>query len=171
MKKFITALCLFLLLPVVVAVAGCNNLSEGDGWVEVQSITYTTENGTTTLTSKCFYDIKVDAVNQSEYDNVTNEEKNDNQFIYYCWCDNSLGTDIDSDRKNFTTKINSFVGKTYYKFYEEETEFPYDRLTLNSYTIKYVKVKVISDKVIEIDYDNEIKQISTLSYEITYFVN
>ena len=170
-KKLFSVLVLCIGCVILAASAGCNTLSEGDGWTEVQSITYTTENGTTTLTSKCFYDIKVDAINQSEYDNAPNEEKNENQFIYCCWCDNSLGTVIDSDRKNFTTKINSFVGKTYYKFYEKETEYPYDRLTLNNYTIKYVKVKAISDKVIEIDYDNEIKQISTLSYEITYFTN
>ncbi len=160
MKKLFATLSLLFLLPVIVCAAGCNS-----GWTEVQSITYTTEEGTTTLTSECVWDIDTSVVEQSDYDNATSEQKNENYFILELLYDAKYET-IDIDRNQFIAKADSNIEKSYYHF-----DHDYYKFTLKRYTLKYVKVKVISDIVIEIDYDNEIKQISTLSYEITYFKN
>lgn len=159
MKRLLATLSLLFLLPIVVAVAGCNNLSEGDGWKEVQSITYTTENGTTTLTSECEWDIESESISEEEYNNATEE------FISIYTFSNHIG----KDRKSFKLKADSFIGNTYRLVSRSVGD--YSKITINGYTLSYVKVKVISDKVIEIDFKNEVKQISTTSYEITYFEN
>lgn len=160
MKKLFATISIFLLLPIVAAVAGCNTLSEGDGWTEVQSITYTTDKGTTTLTSVCEWDIESESISKEEYNNAPEELKRDiDTFSYY----------IGKDKKSFKSAADSFIGNTYYcapRFVGD-----YNKITINSYTLNYVKVKIISDKVVEIDFKGEVKQISTTSYEITYFEN
>lgn len=162
-KKLFSVVALCISCVILAASVGCNTLSEGDGWTEVQSITYTTESGTTTLTSECEWNTNSIIIDKSEYDSIPDEEKNSDSvdFPYY----------ISVDRKDFVSKANEITDKIYY----------YTGLDINDqivyvksnprYTIKYVKVKVISDKVVEIDFKNEVKQISTLSYEITYFEN
>ena len=166
MKRLLATICVLLLLPIVVAVAGCNNQNEGNGWVEVQSITYTTENGTTTLTSECEWDCERVEIEKSEYDSAPQTQKWIGFYLY--------GT-INSDRAEFILESNGKVGNTYYYTMNSPDAdiqpWPYYKLIVKNYTLNYVKVKLVSDKVVEIDFNNEFKQVSTLTYEITYFKN
>ncbi|MDE6690988.1 MAG: hypothetical protein K2K04_03375 [Clostridia bacterium] len=169
MKKFITALCMFLLLPIVVAVAGCNNLSEGDDWKEVQSITYTTDKDTTTLTSECVWEYERVEIEKSEYDSAPDNQKRFGSGIFST-------SSLDIDRKTFIKSTNGMVGKTYYYSYhtgdyDHPTSFFCYKVTVNSYTLSYVKIKFVSDSVLEIDFKGEQKRVNTLSYDVTYFKN
>lgn len=171
MKRFVTSLCLLFLFPVICVAAGCNQSK----WVEVQSITYTTNEGKKSLASDYTVSIDTCEVTKNEYDSSTSEQKNENHFIYDLWYNSWRNNSIESDRKNFQEKVDSFVGKTYYlpmQSYENENQtFSYYKYTFNSYKFNYIKVKFISDSVLEIDFKGEQKRVNTQSYDITYFKN
>lgn len=161
-KKLFSVLVLCICCAVLATVAGCNTLSEGDGWVEVQSITYTTEKGSTTLTSQCEWSYDSVEIEKAEYDSAPIESK--------AFSPSMLREKIDADRKSFKSSADNKIGSIYFlrNFFSEPE---YEKITLTRYTLNYVKVKVISDKVVEIDYNKEVKEVSTISYEITYFEN
>ncbi len=165
MKKFITALCLFFLLPIICVVSGCNTLNNNNGWTEVQSITYTTENGSTTLTSECVWDYERVEIEKSEYDSAPDDQK-----VYIL----SLQKEINIDRNEFIRNANEKVEKTYYSSLNNpgsDIQYPYYKTTVNSYTLNYVKVKFVSDSVLEINFKGEQKRVNTLTYDVTYFKN
>ncbi len=162
-KKLFSIIALCIGCVILAASVGCNNLSEGDGWVEVQSITYTTGDGTTTLTSECVWDTTSVDISKSEYDNALDGFKPDVYEIP------PSVLDIELDRIAFKTKVNHYIGNSYY-YYNPYT-FEYKKTTYTCYILNYVKIKTLSDKVIEIAFKDEVKQVSTISYEITYFIN
>ncbi len=162
MKKLFATICIFLLLPIVIAVTGCNTLNNGDDWKEVQSITYTTDKSTTTLTSECIWECERIEIEKSEYDNAPVESK--------AFSPSMLREKMNSDRKSFKSSADNKIGSiNYLRNFFSEPE--YEKITLTQYSLNYVKVKVISDKVVKIDFNNEVKEVSTISYEITYFEN
>ncbi|MDE7453315.1 MAG: hypothetical protein K2N22_02790, partial [Clostridia bacterium] len=71
MKKLVISLTLVLLTLFCVSTVGCKK----DEWQEVQSITYTTDSGSTTLTSKYHWEITSETIDESEYNNAPWELK------------------------------------------------------------------------------------------------
>lgn len=176
MKKLMTliltvALCACLSIPF----AGCDS-----GWVEVQSITYTTRSGETkTITSKCYWEITSEIITKAEYDNAPIEIKG--EFFYLV----NDGEEIPQDRKAFKTYINSLKGTYFYncQYIYEYPGFPdgnkvytYYKQAIKSYELKYVNVKISDNDSIEIKYDNITQTIAptyvndaSSFYQITYF--
>ena len=62
MKKIFAFISSFLIVCLL-AFSGCS-----DDWTEVQSITYYTDSVAHTYTSKIFYDVTVQDIEQSDYD-------------------------------------------------------------------------------------------------------
>lgn len=187
-KKLFSVLVLCIGCVILAASAGCNTLPEGDGWTEVQSITYTTENGTTTLTSSYRFNVTTENIEQVEYDSAPDEYKHKTEYAdyYSIWLEEnsiiSKGSLIDeADSKVGNTHYYCLYHINYDKLDENNPNNfnpadyieidGYKKIVIDSYSLNYVKVKIISDKVIEIDFKDKVKQVSTISYEITYFEN
>ena len=165
MKKLFACIFVFLLLPIIVVV-GCNTTSD-DGWVELYSITYTTDNSNTTITSECEWDRDREEIDKTEFDSAPQTQK---------WSGYALSEAINIDREDFITKANEKVGNTYYySFHIGDLNNPisifYYKVTVNNYNLNYVKVKFVSDSVLEINFKGEQKRVNTLTYDVTYFKN
>ena len=165
MKKFKK----LLLTVILLAVCACCTIpftACGGGWQEVQSITYKTEEGSKTFTSKFYWDVTVEIIEQTDYDSAPEELKSYSNSSYGFPPERT----IDTDRNEFLEIANNAIGKTYYySFYTGP--YKYLKITYNSYTLNYVKVKFNGNNSIEINYDGETTKVLPISYEITYFEN
>lgn len=174
MKKLLIAfLAMCISAFCIIPFAGCDS-----GWVEVQSITYTTMDGEeTTYTSMCIWDIADEIVSKAEYENAPNDHKGE----FFNFSNKEI---IDVNRQEFIVNANKKIGETYYSyqyFYpdwnnEGNKVSAYVKGTYTNYTLEYVKVKFVENDHIEIDYEGEIIELSPLylndqllPYTITYF--
>lgn len=171
MKKFISSLCLAILFAMVFVSVGCDS-SE---WKEVQSITYTTESGSTALYSKLCWDLTIEEIEKSEYDEAPKEYKPDDESIpyEYIWQSKEMNIGIDN-RNELIAEAETKVGNTYYGYYYINYGQPpvyYQKVTFISYNIHYVKIRFLKDNSMEINYNDKVIKILPLSYEVTYFTN
>ena len=82
MKKFFSVLMAAVLLMLPVSLSACSG-----GWQEVQSITYTTDTGSKTLTSKYEWNLIRDDISKEEYDKKVKEiednaKKENEEYVY-----------------------------------------------------------------------------------------
>lgn len=165
MKKLLIAfLAMCISAFCIIPFAGCNS-----GWVEVRHITYTTEEGNYEFVSTCTWDITRDGyIGYPEYLNIPEELQITNKYL------SPTATEIQQPmsiyKNKFIADADGKVGKTFYywSFTLHET---FEKIIHNSYTLKYVKVRFMPDKTIEIDYDNNIISVNPITYEIMYFEN
>lgn len=165
MKKLFSILCAFLISSVVFF-AGCS-----DKWTEVQSITYHTDSGSKTYTSTIYR-------NATDKESVTEEEFNNappeytESVIGYGW-DPSLVIPI--NRTETLKKVKNTVGKTIYvAAYSYDGQMRrFDKVEVESYELRYVKIRFIENDNLEINYydeaENRTVKVKPASYEITYF--
>lgn len=170
MKKLITliltvALCACLSIPF----AGCETYNSDDEWIEVQSITYTTEDGTKTLTSTYQLNISKESIEQAEFDSAPTENKL--TIPEGSWGPTSTKGEITSNRTEFKANFDKRLGIPEYYCLKEVDTSSYLKLTLNSYKLIYVKVMLLEDNAIEIKYEDKHIKILPSSYEIKYFEN
>ena len=158
-KLFLTIVLLAVCACFTIPFTGCDTLSDND-WQEVQSITYTTDSGSKTLTSRYEWKYSSEKITGEEYENAPYSLKIGEYDSFFS------GT-ISIDRTQFYDRVNSDINKTYYRCYLFEDE----KITLTSYTLKYVKIKLLSNNRVEIDYNGQITKVLPTSYEITYFEN
>lgn len=172
MKKFIAGLFALVLAALPFTATGCNTLSNDD-WKEVQSVTYTIGTESTTLKSKLYWNFVSSEIEKTEYDNAPESQKLSYSMYSYMLFEEVTGLNVSINRKQFISDANNKVGSTYFTFIEGEyeTENSYHKATYSSYTIEYVKVKILSDTTIDIKYgdSDSIIKINTNTYEITYF--
>lgn len=177
MKKF--------LLPLLAAVffilcfTGCNNSaknSDNDGWIEVQSISYSTQDGGDTLTSNYVWDYTEEEITQEEFCNALNISPENILEIEpgFRFPDINGTIPIDqSARKNLLNSLKNLKGTVAYSYIysvnSQGTIFAFYKRLYSNYTLSYVKIRLFDDNSIEIKYqDNTIKVLPT-SYKITYF--
>ena len=168
MKKFFAVLMAVVLLILPMPLSACSG-----GWQEIQSITYTTDTGSKTLTSNYEWNLIRDDISKEEYDSASNDLKYPIGSTI-----TSYGT-IPIDRNNLLTKLSQKQGKTYYRCmcnidYEGNIEIlGYEKVYFDNYKIFFVNLKSIDKSEFEIRYyENEeiiTKHVFPLSYEITYF--
>lgn len=163
-KLFVTAVLLAICVCCIVPFAAC-----GDGWEEVQSITYKTNSSSKTLYSKCIWDITYQDILKEEFDNAPDKDKQFTNSQEYPWMFNP-NSNININRKDFINISNKNIGLTVYLAISYGNEdYEYKKVTYNSYTLNYVKIKFNSDNSIEINYDGETTKVLPLSYEVSYF--
>lgn len=145
------------------------------GWEEIQSITYTTESETKTLTSTYVFDYKIEKIVKEEYNpNLQNQITVSPQGIIP-----KNRKDFIDKLKNNKNKIEHFhyyqnnngiiadgpIDESYYEVFEKKSFF--------DYKLEYVKIKFFNDNTIGLNYyqDDNIFTIRILptSYTITYF--
>ena len=168
MKKFFSVLMATVLLILSVSISACASTTSetGDGdWIDVQSITYTTETESKTLTSTYEWVYEGDTVDMEEFSNATSDQI----FPYY------LRGDIDSEKSNLPENPSKFFGSTYYAQFNSNTFAPgsFWFVTIMDYKEHYVKVKLSIDGSMDLSYyengTTTSKHILPVSYEITYF--
>lgn len=168
MKK----ICLFLICLIIAPIlfVGCNK-EKDDGFVEVQSITYSIGDNTTTLNSNfkilCNFH---DSISYEEYNNASDELILESPPIF-----NQTQT-INRDKTNLKT-YKSYIGKTYYYCYiynpdtPEDSSNRYYKLKFKEIEEYYIYVRVISENIVEIkNSKDEISRVCTTSYQINYFI-
>ena len=176
MKKIFAFISSFLIVCLL-AFSGCS-----DDWTEVQSITYYTDSVAHTYTSKIFYDVTVQDIEQSDYDNAPKEQ----QHCYYGYFTEPYKSELiamKSDRKASIDEVKKKVKTPAYCKWvtgiPTETGIGtytyYKKYSIDTYEIRYVKIRLTEKNFIEVNYyngaENEtIKSLFT-SYEITYFKN
>lgn len=160
MKKLFSILCAFVISSVVFF-AGCS-----DKWTEVQSITYHTDSGSKTYTSTIYRKIKdTEIITESEYEQAPKDQK---EFRFDSF---TFDLEIPVDRNDMIKKVKNTVGKTIYS-----TSYPdryYHKFVVESYELRYVKIRFIENDNLEINYydeaENRTVKVKPASYEITYF--
>ena len=167
MKRFCLLLVCLLILPIFFV--GCDKDDEND-FIEVQSITYSIGDETTTLSStfKTHYTNPI-SMSYEEF-NTSNEE------IIIDYAPSTNNQIINCDKSNLN-KYKSYLYKTCFYSYTPYPDTPTDSAN-HYYKFKfekieefYVSVKVISDNVLEIkSSQSEISRICTTSYKINYFI-
>lgn len=161
MKKFIIALSLLLVFVFSMPFTACKSK-----WTEIQSITYTTQEGTTTLTSKYKWEYDKTEITEEDYNNAPEELK----YPYI-----STSHNIPINRQNTLSELKNLVGKTVYG-YNLPSANKYCKYTLKKLNIYYVKIIFDKDKNFKVSYYNEnnilfTEQVVSNSYKITYFDN
>lgn len=152
----LTALCLCSIIPF----AACGEPQ----WQEVQSVSYTTESGETVLNSEYSWNMTSEKIDENEY--LAHSDKLG--ALIFDFKKNKI---IPLNRNELFSNINLMVGATFYSAgYYPNGDYIYEKFTLNSYELNYVKVK-ITGKTIEIGYNDRIEELTPISYEITYFEN
>ena len=160
MKKFFSVLMAAILLILPVSLSSCSG-----GWQEVQSITYTTDTESKTLTSTYEWSYEGDMAGRDEFINAPSDEI----FPY------ALHGNIDSEKGNLPENPSKFFGNSYYAQFTSDPfgVAPFWFVTITDYEEHYVKVKLLSDGSIDLKYyeNNTIitKHILPISYVITYF--
>lgn len=166
MKKFFSVLMAAVLLILPVSISACTSTtsetSDGD-WIEIQSITYTTDTESKTLTSTYEWVYEGDTVGRDEFINAPSDKK----FPY------TLHGNIDSEKGNLPEDPSGYFEKTYYARFSQNDFNLFWLVTITDYKEHYVKVKLLSDGSMDLSYyENNItttKRILPVSYEITYF--
>lgn len=185
MKKVFAVI--FVALIGVFSLAGCISTSNRDNynsasakddeWIEIQSVTYYTNNENTTLVAyehNVTSTVKIETtetekITQEEYLNVS-EDKKPPSIIR-----NSIGNNNFSvDRKSDLQTLQNSINKTYVycNYYLNPT---YYKATVKSYEIRYVKIRFLDNEIFELNYYNGTEYITIrvkpLSYIVTYFNN
>lgn len=172
MKRFLSFLCFGIILCML-AFAGCSD----NDWTEVQSITYSVNGKTVTYTSKITFTINRTETDENSYNNAENKESA--LGIYD-------GTTVYNESESFTINRakdlsdakalignESYICFLSYDYINQSETYSYVKDTISSYTERYVKIRFVDSKSIEINfYENEgYETIRVLpsTYEITYF--
>lgn len=169
MKKFFAVLMAAVLLILPVSLSACSG-----GWQEVQSITYTTDTGSKTLTSTYIFDHTTVDITKEEY----NPDLQDQITVSY-------HGNIPKSRKEFIDELSNNKNKVeHFHYYRNDEGMiatgPVDgyyevfrKTTFFNYTIHYVQIKFYEDGSFELRYYENNETISAhvlpSSYEITYF--
>lgn len=161
-KLFLTAILLAVCACCAVPLAACDTLN-ADDWKEVQSITYTTESGSKTLVSVCVWDTTKEEITKEEYDNAPAT------FKAYAHSSSDFPPERTIDNEFLTIAKNAIGTTDYYSF--STGPYKYAKITYNSYTLKYVKVKFNKNGSLDIDFDGHATTVVPITYEITYFEN
>ncbi|MGN0961516.1 MAG: hypothetical protein ACI4PF_04890 [Christensenellales bacterium] len=171
MKRFCLFLICILIAPIMLV--GCNE-DRDDGFVEVQSITYTYakansnyNSDSTTISSRYYIDVKLESVTVDEY-NLASKYLNDYEYENYI---NS--TTINTEKSNIPnisdTKLQ--VGEAFYQLnYTDSLNPQYYKVTIIEFKVVYLKVKILQNNLIEIIDNNSHYLIQTTSLKINYFV-
>lgn len=162
MKKFLLPLSLAAVF-FILCFTGCNNSaknSDNDGWIEVQRITYYTQDGGKTFASACRWNYDLTDINKSEYEKAPEELKVKSDFI------DSIDGTIGIDKQSYISELNQ---KKYKSFYYVNSSSDYKKITLNDYNLNFVKIRFFEDGSFLLNYDNIMNRIKPLSYIITYF--
>ena len=169
MKKFFSVLmaAVLLILPVSLSACASTTSETGDGdWIEIQSITYQVGNDTTTLTST--YSILLTDIKQSsrqEFDEAPDDQK--------LQLENDSGA-IQIDKGNIADNPDQFIGNEYYIQFGRYNQYMIAKI--ESYDIRYVKYRTLSDGMIEVThYESSLgyitQKILPVSYEVTEFID
>mgnify|MGYP005918571425 CR=1 FL=1 len=176
MKKLFSSLCVFAILCLL-AFSGCS-----DGWTEVQSVTYYTDSVAHTYTSKIYHNVTIQDIEQSDYDNAPKEQ----QHYYYVHFTEPYKSELitmKSDRKASIDEVEKKVKTPAYckcvTGIPTETGIGtytyYKKYSIDTYEIRYVKIRFTEKNFIEVNYyngaENETIKALFTSYEITYFKN
>lgn len=158
MKKLFSSLCVFAIICLL-AFSGCS-----DGWTEVQSITYYTDSHSTTYTSMVYRKIKdIETITESEYAQAPESQK-EFRFDFF-----TFDLEIPVNRKPTIKKVKNSVGKTVYS----TSDRYYHKFVVESYELRYVKIRFSENDCLEINYydsdKNKTEKVKPTSYEITYF--
>ncbi len=191
MKKICFALCFILMMPMFLV--GCSNKESKsnikEDFVDIQSIEYTTfytEEGenyfgqkNTKLNSRFYIKADIKNVSETEYISSSNllesyEYKKyiDGALVYDGHSYVSIGpTNINKEKDNVPnfeeSKLN--IGKSYYEKYDKAGSTYYRCYTIRECKIIYIKLKIISDSVIEIINDNSHYIVQTVYYQASFF--
>ncbi len=164
-KKLITPIILIVMcICCIVPFAGC----KATEWEEIQYITYTTEEGGATYESKCYWQITHDGYLSYDDEEYINAPEENRIYSFVSPSATEIAESVGIYKNKYISKADNKIGQTYY-YYSTILPNTGERIVFNSYTIKYVKVRFMPDKSIEIDYDNEIISVKPLSYEIQRF--
>ena len=164
MEKLFSILCAFLISSVIFF-AGCS-----DKWTEVQSITYHTDSGSTTYTSMIYRDITYEEITENEYNEMKATQNEKPYTVSYYGFER-----LESSRLDTTNRASlpyTDVSKIYLAcddYYLAFGEGKLYKFTVNSYSLKYVEVKIVDKGQIDIRYDGKTIKVCPTSYEITYF--
>ena len=165
MKKFCSILLCLLILPLMLV--GCNkaNTTADDGFVEVQSIEYTTPNSSqlTRLNSRFYIDYDVEYIDAMEYENATLFYSDYKYNKYF----NS--TTIDSDKSNLVYLSDEEIGVGNYYYVQFSNTGNYAKFKILEFKVIIIKVKVISDTHIEIIDGEERYLLQTEYFKVNYF--
>lgn len=172
LSLILTALCLCSIIPF----AACGEPQ----WQEVQSVTFNESGRARTITSTCEWEIITESITKSEYESAPDENKIEDKSI-------SNLQEIDIDRQSFIAHAEEKVGSVFYGYdywftnSGENKAYFYYKYTLKSYKLDYVKVNILENDGLEINYYKDIIKISPsengylndsdLPYKITYFEN
>lgn len=167
---FVAALCFSSCSPVKTSESS-NNASE---WVEVQSITYSIKDGSEKkLTSTVYRKISDrQTITEEEFENAPEEQK---EYPYSL--DLSLSIlEIPVNRNEFLKQEQEKVGNTIYSQCPHYSELYYFKSFMESYETRYVKIHLLDDGSIKINYYETLNALGfttinvlPVSYEITYF--
>ena len=177
MKKICFVLCFMLMIPILLV--GCNkeetNLNMQEGFVVIDSVEYsamTSSNNYSknTVYSRFFIGAEVN-------NNVTEEDYNSalHKLENYEYKDVlNYSYSISADKSNLPIEERVNVGTTYYEkvyYYNSSTDngYYFRSLTIKSFKVVYVQMKIISDSVIEIIDDDEHYVVQTVYYKAHFF--
>lgn len=169
MKKLLAAIMASVIFIFPLSLSSCSG-----GWQEIQSITYTTDTGSETLTSSYIFDYTTEDITEAEY----NPDLQDQITISY-------RGKIPKNRKEFIDELSDNKNKVEHShFYRNDEGMiangPIDgyyevftKTTFFGYTIHYIQIKFYEDGSFELKYyendDEKSVHILPSSYEITYF--
>lgn len=164
MKKLFSILCAFLISSVIFF-AGCS-----DKWTEVQSITYHTDSGSKTYTSMIYRDITYEEITENEYNEMKATQNEKPYTLGYNGFKRLESSGLDTT--NRASLPYTDVSKIYLAcddIYALNDIDGFYKFTVNSYSLKYVEVKIVDKGQIDIRYDGKTIKVCPTSYEITYF--
>lgn len=162
MKKFFSAFLTAILLVFPISLSACSNDGE---WKEIQSITYRTETGGTTVTSTYTWDIEYEDISQEEYDAAPQEYKEGAIYAY---------GEMQIDRKKQLSELSEYKQIVYYFNYSRDEYGQVNRdvcskRTYKNYKINYLKVRFMGDGSFELKNGDTTIRVMPSSYVINYF--
>ena len=171
MKKLLISL---LVITFALFFVGCGETTtnedgsvSGKDWQEIQSITYCLQEGKeTTLTSSYKWEYTdLEYITEEEFSNAPTELRN--PFFYY-----SQNLTINKD--NLPENPSQYFNKPcYFSNYDSHNRYLYTKCTITGFSIRYVKIHLLSDNKFEINHFDGTQFITETilpqSYKITHF--
>lgn len=164
---------ILLILPVSLSACSSDlpddpDQSDGSGstsneWMEIQSITYSTDAKTDTITSEYVWICEDRTpIEMDEYLSAPNDQ----HFPY------SLADSIDIEKEQIPDNPSQYFGKTYYA---RQGYIYFKQVKIVGFETRYVKIKLFDNGSIDLNYHYQngsyvTKHILPISYEITYFI-
>lgn len=184
MKKEIKSFLAVLLAAITFGCLFTGCKKEGDGYTEVCKVKYTHSGGSTTLSSKFYFNYILEEVTYKEYKSA--DKKVEKFYTQGDICidrtvENKGYYELSSRRysANFSDgytveELAMYVGQTLY--YTLEGSYEYYKISYSDLVVAYVEIKNIKDDSFDVKYYNSDlksyskKTVKSSNYEIEYFI-